>query len=147
MVDVAVSDVAPPAPLVTEVEVLSPLVVELPVVELAALPVVLVTPLAPVVLFAALVVLVVCVVPFEVLLLTPALVALADCPVVTAPPVVPMLPAAVGVPSVVGGSLAAGSLLQWTRSVREVSERKKREEVRLSIAFLKGKRTASLECR
>src|SRR5688572_32697778 len=54
--------------------------------------------------------------------------------------VVPMLPAADGVPAVLGSS-AAGSLLQLTRSVREVSERKKREGVRLSIAFLKGKRS------
>lgn len=143
MVEVAVSDVLPPAPVVADVEVLSPLVVELPVVALAAPPVVLVVCVAPVV-FAAPVVLVVCVVPFEVL--AAALAATVDCPVVAAPPVVPMLPAAVGVPSLVVSS-AAGSLLQLTRRVREVSERKKREGVRLSIAFLKGKRTESLECR
>lgn len=142
MVALAVSaddDVAPPEPVVDD---------ELVAVGPAALVVVpevtFDVPLAvvlPAAVFAAPVVLVVCVVVFEVLSVE-VLAAVADVWVI--PPVV-VLPA-VGVPSVPGSSLA-GSLPQWTSRAREVKETRKREEVRLSIAVLKGKRTEFLEYR
>jgi len=91
--------------------------------------------------FAAFVAFVVCVVPFDVVPFD----VVAAVPEVTVFPLVVVLPA-VGVPSV-PVSLLAGSLPQWTKRTREVSETKQREEVRLSIAVLKGKRTESHECR
>ncbi|HEU5074446.1 MAG TPA: hypothetical protein VFU02_09740 [Polyangiaceae bacterium] len=136
MVALAVSpdDVPPPEPVVDdELVTLAPAVVVVPVVTFEVPPVVVV----PLELFAAPVVLTVCVVPFEVLPLEVLTVDpdvwAAALPVVFPEVVVPSVPE----------SLLAGSLPQWTSRAREVNETRKREEVRLSIAVLKGKRTES----
>lgn len=123
------------------VVVTEPVVVPAPVVLLdvtfAASPVVLL----PADVFVTLAALVVCAAPFEVVVpfevVAPAAAVCVAVPVVVLP--------AVGVPLVPGSSLA-GSLLQCRRA-RDVSETKKREGVRLSIAVLKGKRTESREYR